>query len=37
MMTRDDLIEMIEVKLDQEKATGNAKQFYRVDGNICDY
>jgi hypothetical protein len=37
MKTRDDLIELIQVNVEQEKATGTAKQFYRVDGTITDY
>jgi len=37
MMTRDDLLELIEVKVGQEKASGIVKQFYRVDGTISDY
>jgi hypothetical protein len=37
MLTRDDLLELIEVKVGQDKASGSVKQFYRVDGIISDY
>ena len=37
MLTRDDLLELIEVKVGQDKASGSVKQFYRVDGTISDY
>lgn len=37
MLTRDDLLELIEVKVGQDKASGSVKQFYRVDGTIKDY
>ena len=37
MVTRDDLLELIEVKVGQDKASGGVKQFYRVDGIIRDY
>lgn len=37
MITRNDLVELIEVNISQSGAKGEYRQFYRVDGKIIDY
>jgi hypothetical protein len=37
MVARDDLIELIEVKIDQQDVKSDVKQYFWVEGSLKDY